>query len=293
MTLESEPESPESNPPEPTGDSHKKRSPTALEKILQYPWAGLTVLFFGIAGVTGSGYEVLLRLFGFDFTILSWISGVAALLFVFGLPMTVLAYFITHPPAKKETQHRLLVWGGALFASAVLLTLPPLILPAVQSARQAAGNTLVEKTFANDRFSLQVPQSWQPVENAQPQAGVLQLSDPHDELQLVAYAVHQADVPAKTLSELQRLQVKEMSRSLNNVKSEIVMDRKWATPAEIETTLTGSTETANYWYLLRHIEYGDYWIEIRFGTTPSRLDHYAELMAQITDSVQPASVDGQ
>lgn len=289
MPPESDPQSPESNPPEP----QNRRSYTNFEKFLQYPWAGLTALWFGIAGVAGCSNDLMLWLFDFDFTILEWGGGVAALLFIFSLLMAILAFFVSHPPTNKETQDRLLIWGALLFGAGVLLTLPPLISPAVKAAKNAQGNSFVEKTFADGRFSVRVPQSWEPTETAEPQAGVLQLSDPENELQFIAYAAHKADVPVETLSALQRLQTKELSRTLNNVRSEIVMDRKWATPAEIETVLTGSTETMNFWYLLRQAEYGDYWIELRFWTKPSQLEQNGELIAEIADSVQPLTDDSQ
>lgn len=294
---EPKPDFQEANSPEPSTESRRKRSPTTFQKLLQQPWNGRTVQWFGITALVGLSHQFLLSIFGFDFRVLTWAGGVAGLVWVFSLLMAVLAFFISHPPGDAEIQKRLMKRGGLLCGGAVILSAISMLSPAIQSARQAAtnaqGNVFVERTFANGRFSVRVPQSWKPTENSEPQAGVLQLSDPQNEVQLVAYAVHHADVPVKTLSELQRLEVKDMSESLNNVKSEIVMDRKWATPAEIETVLTGSTESMNYWYLLRLAEYGDYWVEIRFWAMPSRLDHHGELIAQIADSLQPLTTDSQ
>lgn len=148
------------------------------------------------------------------------------------------------------------------------------------------GQSLDVSTYPfGDGYSLRVPSSFVETEGGHVPHGVA-LSDVGNELHASVSAIPKIDLTARTVEEVARLRLQSRKAGLINVTAGSPQVETREGRLQANTVLRGSTEGMNLVFVMRHIDFGNDWVEVNMWTTVSRYDKYRDMFRVMANSVK-------
>lgn len=185
------------------------------------------------------------------------------------------------------------------------VTFLSLVIPSIRAgynaeAKAHVAGPWVEHSFANNSMRLSTPTEWELFADPNVPSSDIRLTDRGNDLHLLANSTPKMDLTVKTLAEFSQHITEILVKEAKDVSVGDIQRGEIDGCQIADRGVQGTFDGVNICCYLRHIEYPDAWVELRFWTTRSRIDGNYATFVRIADTVHrhrklpspsPASID--
>lgn len=181
--------------------------------------------------------------------------------------------------------------AACLIACGASFIMAAMMIPAIHAAQEAAAKAenesqpWKEHSFADGKFSVKTPASWQRIEDSAVPVDI-HLADLPNDLALVAAAIPKIDVAFSNGTEFAKQGVVGLQQEMDSVQAEELIESEVNGFPTVDSRVQATTEGTNLRFHLRYVDYGDAWLCLNVWSTLSKYAEHEETFARILDSIE-------